>query len=35
MKTSEAGKQLIRKSEGLVLKAYPDPGTGGVLYNFI
>lgn len=29
MKMSDSGKQLIRESEGLRLKSYPDPGTGG------
>lgn len=29
MKTSANGKALIRESEGLRLKAYPDPATGG------
>lgn len=29
MKTSQAGIDLIKKFEGLKLKAYPDPGTGG------
>lgn len=27
--TSEAGRDLIAAFEGIVLKAYPDPGTGG------
>lgn len=27
--TSEAGRNLIAAFEGVVLKAYPDPGTGG------
>jgi lysozyme len=29
MKTSEAGKELIKGFENCVLKAYPDPKTGG------
>src|SRR5215217_2650570 len=29
MKTSANGKALIKESEGLRLKAYPDPATGG------
>ena len=29
MKTSPAGVELIKAHEGLRLKAYPDPGTGG------
>lgn len=29
MKTSKAGIDLIKSFEGLSLKAYPDPGTGG------
>src|SRR5690606_18480116 len=29
MKTSIRGKELIKKYEGLSLKAYPDPATGG------
>ena len=29
MKTSSKGLALIRLFEGLVLKAYPDPGSGG------
>lgn len=29
MKTSQVGVDLIKKFEGLKLKAYPDPGTGG------
>lgn len=29
MKTSDAGLDLIKASEGLRLKAYPDPATGG------
>lgn len=29
MKTSQAGIDLIKKFEGLRLKAYPDPATGG------
>lgn len=29
MKTSIRGKELIKKHEGLSLKAYPDPATGG------
>lgn len=29
MKLSEAGLNLIKEFEGLRLKAYPDPGTGG------
>lgn len=29
MKTSIAGVELIKQFEGLELKAYPDPGTGG------
>lgn len=29
MKTSAAGKAFTRASEGCVLKAYPDPGSGG------
>lgn len=29
MNTSPAGIELIKDFEGLVLKAYPDPGTGG------
>lgn len=29
MKTSEEGLALIKAHEGLRLKAYPDPGTGG------
>lgn len=29
MKTSIRGRELIKKFEGLSLKAYPDPGTGG------
>lgn len=29
MNTSERGLQLIMESEGCVLAAYPDPGTGG------
>lgn len=29
LKTSEAGKQFLAGFEGVVLKAYPDPGTGG------
>lgn len=29
MKTSEAGLSIIRKFEGLRIKAYPDPATGG------
>jgi lysozyme len=30
MKTSPTGIGLIKSSEGLRLKAYPDPGTGGL-----
>ena len=30
MKTSPKGIALIKSAEGLRLKAYPDPGTGGV-----
>ncbi len=30
MKTSPKGVALIKSAEGLRLKAYPDPGTGGV-----
>lgn len=30
MKTSPKGIALIKESEGLRLKAYPDPGTGGL-----
>jgi GH24 family phage-related lysozyme (muramidase) len=33
MKTSQAGIDLIKKFEGLELKAYPDPGTGGEPYT--
>ena len=29
LKTSENGKQFLATWEGVVLKAYPDPGTGG------
>jgi lysozyme len=29
MKTNAAGLSLIRQAEGLRLRAYPDPGTGG------
>ena len=29
MRVSEAGMRLIKESEGCVLKAYPDPATGG------
>lgn len=29
MIASDAGKQIIKDAEGLSLKAYPDPGTGG------
>ena len=29
MRTSPAGVELIKDFEGLVLEAYPDPGTGG------
>jgi GH24 family phage-related lysozyme (muramidase) len=29
MRTSPAGVELIKSFEGLVLEAYPDPGTGG------
>lgn len=29
MKTSAAGQAFIAAHEGIVLKAYPDPGTGG------
>ena len=29
MKTSEKGRKLIKDFEGVVLKAYPDPATGG------
>lgn len=29
MKTSEAGRDLIKRFESCVLKAYPDPKTGG------
>lgn len=29
MKTNDEGVKLIRDFEGCVLKAYPDPGTGG------
>lgn len=29
MKTSQAGLDLIKRFEGLRLKAYPDPATGG------
>lgn len=29
MKTSERGREAIAAHEGCVLKAYPDPGTGG------
>lgn len=29
MKTSDNGLALIRESEGCVLQAYPDPGSGG------
>lgn len=30
MKTSTKGVALIKSAEGLRLKAYPDPGTGGL-----
>lgn len=30
MKTSPKGVALIKSAEGLRLKAYPDPGTGGL-----
>ncbi|MEB2870302.1 lysozyme [Pseudomonas rhizosphaerae] len=30
MKTSQKGIALIKSAEGLRLKAYPDPGTGGL-----
>ncbi|SEE14291.1 lysozyme [Pseudomonas coleopterorum] len=30
MKTSSKGIALIKSAEGLRLKAYPDPGTGGL-----
>jgi lysozyme len=30
MKTNEAGRKLIKDAEGLRLKAYNDPGTGGL-----
>ena len=30
MKTSPKGIALIKSAEGMRLKAYPDPGTGGV-----
>ncbi len=33
MKTSQAGIDLIKHFEGLSLKAYPDPGTGGEPYT--
>lgn len=33
MKISRAGITLIKVSEGCVLNAYPDPGTGGVPYT--
>lgn len=29
MKTSDAGLEFIKEHEGIELKAYPDPGTGG------
>jgi len=29
MKTSEKGRKLIKDFEGVVLKVYPDPATGG------
>lgn len=29
MKTSDAGLALVKEFEGLVLHAYPDPGSGG------
>lgn len=29
MKTSDAGRSLIKGHEGIRLEAYPDPGTGG------
>ena len=29
MRTSDAGVEMIKAHEGLVLMAYPDPGTGG------
>lgn len=29
LKTSDTGLALIRESEGCVLQAYPDPGSGG------
>lgn len=29
MKTSESGLEFIKEHEGCVLRAYPDPGTGG------
>lgn len=33
MKTSQAGIDLIKEFEGLELRAYPDPGTGGQPYT--
>lgn len=33
MKTSDAGKALIKQFEGCKLKAYPDPKTGGAPYT--
>lgn len=33
MKTSQAGIDLIKHFEGVSLKAYPDPGTGGEPYT--
>ena len=33
MKTSPAGIELIKEFEGLELKAYPDPGSGGEPYT--
>ena len=33
MRTSENGKNLIKQSEGLRLKSYPDPATGGKPYT--
>lgn len=33
MKLSQAGKNLIKSFEGLELKVYPDPATGGAPYT--
>lgn len=33
MKLSQKGKDLIKSFEGLELRVYPDPGTGGAPYT--